>query len=263
MSDHYQLIRSLEVRILQLESERRPRRRLAIAAGRRSRMLVALGLAVALVLPAVALASHQFSDVPNSNPFHDDIAAIAYAGITAGFGDGGYHPSDPVTRQAMAAFLHRSGGTVALAKGTDPVTLTVDALVDSYASGFVPVRQLTVIVPGTNNPFGPEQLVHLQGHVDVYTEVLNSVAGCPCEFAAFFRETTADTFLFAEFQTFESMTPYFIHSFEAEELFAASPGVHTYELQVGVYKRNSATSAATFHFDNHTSLSATTVPFGQ
>jgi hypothetical protein len=39
----------------------------------------AAGLVVAALLvltPAVALAAHQFSDVPDSNIFHDDIAAI-------------------------------------------------------------------------------------------------------------------------------------------------------------------------------------------
>ncbi|MEO6350398.1 MAG: S-layer homology domain-containing protein [Candidatus Limnocylindrales bacterium] len=43
----------------------------------------------------------------NSNPFHDDIAWLSDYGITTGFGDGTYRPSDPVTRQAMAAFMHR------------------------------------------------------------------------------------------------------------------------------------------------------------
>lgn len=54
-----------------------------------------------------AWGSHQFTDVPDSNPFHDDIDAIADAGITTGFPDGGYHPTDPVSRQGMAAFMHR------------------------------------------------------------------------------------------------------------------------------------------------------------
>lgn len=59
-----------------------------------------------------AWASHVFNDVPDSNPFHDDIAAVADAGITTGFADGGFHPGDPITRQAMAAFVHRGLGRV-------------------------------------------------------------------------------------------------------------------------------------------------------
>jgi len=37
------------------------------------RKVVALALAATLVIPGVALASHQFTDVPDSNIFHDNI----------------------------------------------------------------------------------------------------------------------------------------------------------------------------------------------
>ena len=52
----------------------------------------------------------------NSNPFYD-VSANAYyanavnwasqAGIVAGYGDGSFHPNDPITRQQMAAILYR------------------------------------------------------------------------------------------------------------------------------------------------------------
>ncbi|MGQ0608519.1 MAG: S-layer homology domain-containing protein [Chloroflexota bacterium] len=66
----------------------------------------------------IALASHQFSDVPNSNAFHADIDALVDAGVTAGCGSGRYCPKANVTREQMAAFMNRLG---ALAPGKTPV----------------------------------------------------------------------------------------------------------------------------------------------
>ena len=66
----------------------------------------------------IVLASHQFTDVPNSNPFHADIDALVDSGVTAGCGGGKYCPKANVTREQMAAFLNRLG---ALAPGKTPV----------------------------------------------------------------------------------------------------------------------------------------------
>lgn len=76
--------------------------------GRRRRIIFVALVALGLAVPTAAYASHQFNDVADSNPFHDDIDALADAGITAGFGDGGFHPTAAVSRQSMAAFLHRA-----------------------------------------------------------------------------------------------------------------------------------------------------------
>lgn len=48
-----------------------------------------------------------FNDVPESHPFFDEIEWMVASGITHGYPDGGYHPSEPVTRQAMSAFMQR------------------------------------------------------------------------------------------------------------------------------------------------------------
>ncbi|MDZ7733375.1 MAG: S-layer homology domain-containing protein [Acidimicrobiia bacterium] len=68
-------------------------------------MVAAGSLVVAGAAPAGS--SDVFPDVADDNPFHDDIAWMADLGITEGFPDGTYRPNAPVTRQAMAAFLHR------------------------------------------------------------------------------------------------------------------------------------------------------------
>jgi hypothetical protein len=71
------------------------------------------------------IAGHQFTDVPNSNPFHNDIDALADANVTSGCGGGKFCPKDFVTREQMAAFLNRLG---ALAADKTPVVnaATVD-----------------------------------------------------------------------------------------------------------------------------------------
>ena len=48
-----------------------------------------------------------FPDVPITHPFFDAIAWMVGAHIASGYGDGNFHPNDPVTRQAVAAFLYR------------------------------------------------------------------------------------------------------------------------------------------------------------
>ena len=85
------------------------------------RLLVVLSAAMlgaAIALPLGVIASHQFTDVLNTNSFHGDIDAIADAGITTGCGGGKYCPKDFVTREQMAAFLNRLG---ALGPGKTPV----------------------------------------------------------------------------------------------------------------------------------------------
>ncbi len=69
-----------------------------------------IALATALMLaPAAAYASHTFTDVPDTNIFHNDIQWMADNDITAGCGGGGtlYCPTDNVTRQQMSAFMRR------------------------------------------------------------------------------------------------------------------------------------------------------------
>ncbi|MCC5952625.1 MAG: S-layer homology domain-containing protein [Acidimicrobiia bacterium] len=52
----------------------------------------------------------QFSDVPESQPFFAPISWLAADGIATGYDDGTFRPTNPVSRQAAAAFLWRLAG---------------------------------------------------------------------------------------------------------------------------------------------------------
>jgi hypothetical protein len=73
---------------------------------------------LALIVLAVsipALAGDTFTDVPESNIFHDDITWLADQGVTRGCNppdNTEFCPGDNVTREQMAAFLHRLSGSV-------------------------------------------------------------------------------------------------------------------------------------------------------
>ncbi|RIJ71374.1 hypothetical protein D1871_14335 [Nakamurella silvestris] len=57
-------------------------------------------------------AGNVFNDVSDTGPHKSlqcgNIEWLAAAGVTIGYDDGGFHPNDPIRRDAMAAFLHRA-----------------------------------------------------------------------------------------------------------------------------------------------------------
>jgi hypothetical protein len=55
----------------------------------------------------VAPAGPSFGDVPGDHRFASAIAWLVSVGIADGYPDGTFRPTAPVSRQAMAAFLHR------------------------------------------------------------------------------------------------------------------------------------------------------------
>lgn len=85
---------------------------------RRATIVIVALVTALLVAPGALWASHRFQDVPSDNPFHDEISALADAGVTQGCDVDRFCPSEEVTRQQMAAFLARLG---ALQDGMEPV----------------------------------------------------------------------------------------------------------------------------------------------
>src|SRR5690606_39397561 len=74
------------------------------------RMALAVLVVGMLGLSGVAVASHQFRDVPDDHVFHEDIEWLRDTGLTRGCNppvNDRFCPDDPVTRGQMAAFMHR------------------------------------------------------------------------------------------------------------------------------------------------------------
>ena len=94
----------------------------------------------------VVIAGASFNDVPSSNPFHDDIVAIANAGVTTGCGGGNYCPKDYVTREQMAAFMNRLG---ALQSGKTPVVNAAELDGNASSDFVMHGQQVTVQVDPT------------------------------------------------------------------------------------------------------------------
>lgn len=71
-------------------------------------------LAVAAVSSGAALAApcSGFSDVDSASPFCANVEWITNRAITLGCAAGLYCPGDPVSRLAMAAFMHRLGSAL-------------------------------------------------------------------------------------------------------------------------------------------------------
>ena len=75
----------------------------------------------AFVAPVTAMAVDQFTDVPDTNIFHSDIAWLADNGVTKGCNppaNDKFCPSSNVTRGQMAAFMKRLSTTQIVDAGT-------------------------------------------------------------------------------------------------------------------------------------------------
>jgi len=105
--------------------------------------LVALGALVGS-MSAMAVVIPTFSDVPAEHPFFDEIEWMAATHVSNGYPDGTYRPNDPVTRQAMSAFMQR------LYDLQDDMSFATSANETSTTSGayvLIPGASTTVVVP--------------------------------------------------------------------------------------------------------------------
>jgi hypothetical protein len=110
-------------------------------------MLTALLAAIVgavVAAPLAVYASHRFVDVPDSNVFHSDIDWLAESGVTRGCNppeNTRFCPEDGVTRESMAAFLHRFAEYLGAEDGTPAVAdraLDADTVDGMDASDLAP-----------------------------------------------------------------------------------------------------------------------------
>ena len=103
-----------------------------------------LVLLLAMLVATPVLASDTFLDVPDSNPHHNDINAIAVAGITRGCNppaQTNYCPAEFVRRDQMASFLQRGLGRGAR-------TQAVDLIFDGHTTAAT-LSSASLTVPGS------------------------------------------------------------------------------------------------------------------
>ncbi len=120
---------------------------------RKRTRIVVVAVAALLAIPMVAIAADRFNDVPDTNIFHDDIAWLADAGVTAGCNppaNDEFCPEDAVKRQQMAAFMRRFaqylGAEDGIVSEADNAATAGDAdTLDGYQA-----VELTPVVAGAN-----------------------------------------------------------------------------------------------------------------
>lgn len=139
-------------------------------ARRPPRFIVGAALALAILLPATAVASHIFSDVPTTMTGHSAIEALYDARVTGGCTASTYCPTAAVTREQMAIFLQRGLGRVAFSSDqtSNPVT-DVDTIQNS-------------VVLRTGGTSGGTQFIK----ADVaFSGNVTDATGCPCNVFVF------------------------------------------------------------------------------
>ncbi|OWY60591.1 hypothetical protein B7486_68360, partial [cyanobacterium TDX16] len=104
-------------------------------------------------LAGTAFALGQFSDVPESHPFYADIEWMAETGISEGYPDGTYRPGDPVTRQAMSAFVHRANSQEIVQNGALFTSETSAEMVAECPEG-------TQVISGGGSSTGTAVVLH-------------------------------------------------------------------------------------------------------
>lgn len=214
---------------------------------RRSRIaLVSVGAALAIGVP-VAWAS--FGDVPPSSPFYADVNALQGAAITNGCGGGNFCPVANITREAVAAWMHRGMPRMAYS------TAITDGSMDS-SGGFATdtrIAQVSITVPG--NGAGTQFV-----KIDAVVTTQGTAGTLPFAVYYYIAETDCTSGLFGRYSG-DQMTnvlnsPTAPTSTAVTWIHDASPGVATFKL-CG-YTFSSGTTAGV----QVVTLEATTAPFG-
>ena len=243
----------------------------AFLARRSRRGKVGVGVAIlaaVLLVPTMVMAGHDFSDVPDdgsaTGQFHDEIGAMKDAGITQGCGGGKFCPTDAVDRRSMAAFLGRGLGRVAM--GDTALGREIPVEDGDGGSAFMDVGSVEIDVPGAGA--GVTQYVHVDASANLYDETSGSFSpngDCPCYFEARLVEDDVIVSPTRRFDLFNSATTdsLFYVPFAHQHVFATSPGVHTYTLQIRWADRDDTAGRQSVWTSEiyPTTIIATTFPF--
>ena len=177
---------------LQVDEASPPTRPTGLLRSKARRRIIAIGVVgLMLALPVAVSASHIFSDVPNSNTFHNSISTLYGARITGGCGGGKYCPNAAVTRGQMAAFLVRGLGRMASTINGDSDDWTTIMQPPPLPGDFHPFGTVAALNFRHGGGGGGTAQVFATGTVQVFTP---ESGVCPCEVQGFlFNDTTQET----------------------------------------------------------------------
>jgi hypothetical protein len=88
---------------------------------RSARIVLLVGVVALVVAPLTAVATHSFTDVPDTHTFHDDIEWLKDSDVTRGCNPPAntlFCPEDNVKRSQMAAFMKRFAEYLGASDGT-------------------------------------------------------------------------------------------------------------------------------------------------
>lgn len=114
--------------------------------GRRTALVLAGAITLLILAATIVAANHEFSDVPASAFYHDEVSYIAARDITTGCGGTKYCPNNAVTRGQMAVFLQKTSQI------SSPIFIT-----DTEGAGTVDLDAAeTMCVTGSHTPAYPQ-----------------------------------------------------------------------------------------------------------
>ena len=131
--------------------------------------IFAFVLAAALLCTAAfSAAAAAFTDVADDAYYADAAERMAARGILSGYGDGGYHGDESVTRAHIAALACKMLGKVDEATALAGVTAFSDIASDSWATGYVNYAHANGIILGDGDgKFRPDDLVKYEEVIKV------------------------------------------------------------------------------------------------
>lgn len=150
-------------------------RRIRRGSSPRARVALLVAALALVVLTPLAVAGHLFGDVPDTSPHHDDVSAIAGAGITVGCAPGLYCPEFAVRRDQMASFLGRGLGRVAHAGF--PIVAVPEG------DPAIPAGWSVEITPGLPEAALPGATGFVKADAKINLLLVDDT-GCPCLFGA-------------------------------------------------------------------------------
>jgi hypothetical protein len=213
---------------------------------RRPSRIIPVAFVAALAI-GVPVAWAAFGDVPPSNPFYADINAIQGAGVTQGCGGGNFCPTDNITRQAEAAFVHRAASRAAYGQGGDTLA-TYPTITD--------LGSVTIQIGGTA---GGTQFVKVDAAV---TTLITSATGCPCRSLYFIGDDTGDPSSFFHWNMNDTVQTDGIFGTAGLQTGSATAVIPVPTGTTQTFHVWAAQSGGTGSVDAYAELSAATAPFG-